>query len=115
MEDRRKHQRFLLHDSCLINNSEVVGTIIDISMGGLSCTCLDQNPCYQGLVRQVDIYCGKTGLWAEKLNIQVLSSDTLPGKFVIEFGVRKCRLQFVQLAEMQAGQLENLILHSVLP
>lgn len=115
MEDRRKHQRFLLHDSCLINNSEVVGTIIDLSMGGLSCTCLDQNPCYQGLIKQVDIYCGKTGLWAEKLNIRVISSDAHPGRFVKEFGIRMCRIQFVQLAEVQAGQLENLILHSVMP
>lgn len=105
----------MLHDSCLINNSEVVGTIIDISMGGLSCTCLDQNNCYQGCVKQVDIYCGRTGIWAEALNIRILNSEALPGRFVKEFGIRKCRLQFVQLAEAQARELENLILHSVMP
>lgn len=115
MEDRRKHQRFKLHESCIINKSEVVGTIADISMGGMACTCLDQNSCYQGLSQQVDIYCGKTGLWVEKVNIRILGSDVSPGKFAREFSVRKCRLQFEQLAEVQMGQLENLILHSVLP
>ena len=81
MEDRRKHQRFELHDSCIINHSEVVGTIVDISMGGMSCTCLDQNHCHQGFLQQVDIYCRKEGLWAEEINVRVLASEAIPGMF----------------------------------
>ena len=102
-------------DSCLINRSEVVGTIIDISMGGLSCSCLNQNCCHADPHHEVDIYCGKSGLWVESVTIRILGTDVIPGKFAKEFGVRKCRLQFVRLGESQTGQLENLILHSVLP
>jgi hypothetical protein len=115
MEDRRKHQRFKLRDSCIINRSEVVGTIVDISMGGMACTCFDQNRCHQGFLQQMDIYCRNADLWAEKLDVRILASETAPGMFAEEFSVRKCRLQFAQLTETQAGQLEKLILHAVLP
>jgi len=115
MEERRKHQRFKLQNSCFINHSDVVGTIVDISMGGMSCTCLDKNRCHQKPLQQVDIYCRSEGKWVEELKVQILASDTLPGMIDEEFGVRKCRMQFVQLAQAQAGQLEELILHSVLP
>lgn len=115
MEERRKHQRFKLHDSCFVNHSDVVGTILDISMGGLSCTCLDQRFCERGSLQQVDIYCRKRGMWVEDLTVKILDSETIPGMFDDEFGVRKCRIQFVQLAETQAGQLEDLILQTVLP
>jgi NAD-dependent DNA ligase len=115
MEERRKHQRFRLQDSCFVNHSDVVGTILDISMGGLSCTCLDQRFCEKDSLQQVDIYCRKRGMWVEELKIKILESETVPGMFDDEFGVRKCRTQFVELAEAQAGQLEDLILQSVLP
>lgn len=115
MEDRRKHQRFKLRDSCIINHSEVVGTVIDISMGGLSCACLSQDRCQNECIEEVDIYCRKEGLWAKGLSIRVLGSELVPGKFSEEYSVRKCRLQFVQLEDGQSGQVENIIIGSSLP
>lgn len=110
MEDRRKHQRFKLADSCIINHAEVVGTVVDISMGGVACICLDQEHCPHGGIEEVDIYCRKEGLWAKGLSIRVLDSERIPGKFGEEYSVRKCRLQFVLLGREQAGQLENIII-----
>lgn len=115
MEDRRKHQRFKLKDSCIINHSEVVGTIVDLSMGGLSCVCLNQNNCKVNQPVEVDIYCRKEGLRAGGLTITILCSETCPGKFAEEFGVRKCRVRFDQLVDTQVTQLENIILNSMLP
>ena len=115
MEDRRKHQRFKLHDGCILNHSEIVGTILDISLGGLSCMCLNPDKCSNQSMTKVDIYCRRHNLWAEGIGIQVLNTDTEPGQFIPKFGTRKCRAQFVLLEEQQLAQLENIILQYSIP
>ena len=114
MEERRKHQRFKLGNTCIVNHSEVVGTVIDISMGGLSCNCLEQNRCLQGAPQEVDIYCRIEGLWAKRLPVRKVASENIPGKFAKEFATRICRLQFAELPKEQKAQVENIILQSSL-
>lgn len=109
MYDRRKHQRFKLDDSCFIHHASIVGTIIDISMGGFACMCLDQNECTCNVPAEIDIYCSEHDLWAQGITIRVLGSKTRPGEFIPEFGVRTCRLRFEQLNENQLTAIENII------
>lgn len=112
MDERRRHQRFQLNNSCIINHSRSVGTIIDISMGGLSCTCLDQGECSKGLSARIDIYCRKQDIRAEDISMRVLSTEKITGKFIKNLGLRKCRAKFIQLDDSQQGQLSNIIVNS---
>lgn len=115
MHERRKHQRFTLHDSCIINHAFIVGTITDIGMGGLACMCLDQNKCNSTFPPQVNIYCRKHNLLAEGINIKILGTKSKPGEFIPEFGIRTCRIQFKQLQKEQAAQLEDIIVKYSVP
>lgn len=76
--------------------------------------CLNPHQCGIGQPTEIDIYCRQHKLWAQGISIKVLSSETLPGHFIEEFGVRKCRVQFKHLAEEQVQQLENIIVGSSL-
>lgn len=115
MDDRRKHQRFTLDAACILNHDKSVGTVIDISEGGLSCMCLDQGNCSQGLSAQVNIYCKKYDLCAEDIQLKVIGTEKVPGEFMEELGIRKCRARFHQLDKSQRAQLKNLIVTSSLP
>lgn len=115
MDDRRKHQRFKLDNACIINHEKKVGTIIDISVGGLSCMCLDQGICSKGFSTQVDIYCKKGDLRAEDINIKVVDTEMVPGEFMEILGTRRCRARFSQLDDFQQTQLTEIIVKSSLP
>lgn len=112
MDERRKNQRFQLQNTCVLNHSKTVGTIIDISMGGLSCSCLDQGECSKGLSTKVNIYCRKKDIRAENITMKVLSTETVKGEFLEDLGLRRCRARFQQLDEEQARQLTEIIVYS---
>ena len=111
MEDRRQHQRYRLEESCILNYSSSVGTIIDICMGGLSCMCLENNKCEQKSAdREVDIFCKENKLFAQGLPITVLGTSVVPGEYVIDVKIRKCRAKYENLEEDQKVQVEEIIL-----
>ncbi|MCL7486975.1 MAG: PilZ domain-containing protein [Desulfobulbaceae bacterium] len=112
MDDRRKNQRVRLKDGCIIHHSEIVGTVRDISMGGMSCTCLDQRGSDRDISTRGNIYCNRLELVVEKISMKILESQILPGKFAAHLGVRKCRVLFHQLDDSQKDQLAHLIKHS---
>ena len=110
MDERRKHKRFKLDAACILFHDKSGGTIIDISMGGLSCMCLDQGKCSQGLSVQIDIYCKKHDLCAEDIRLKVIGTEMVQGKFLMEkLGTRKCRARFYQLDKSQQVQVTNII------
>ena len=115
MDDRREHQRFVLDAACILNHDKSVGTIIDISLGGLSCMCLDQGKCSRGLSARINIYCKKHDLCAEDLHLKVIGTETVQGEFMDKLGIRKCRARFHQLNEAQQAQVTNIITKSSLP
>ena len=114
MEDRREHQRFILDAACILNNDKSVGTIIDISLGGLSCMCLDQGKCSQGLSARINIYCKKHDLCAEDLHLKVIGTEKVQGEFMERLGIRKCRARFHLLNKAQHAQVTNIITKSSL-
>ena len=115
MDDRRKYQRFKLDDACIISHQKTVGTVLDISQGGLSCICIDQGECRKGVSAQVNIYCKKHDLCAEDIQMKVLDTGIMPGEFMRDLGLRKCRARFLELDEPQQAQLNNIIIKSSLP
>ena len=109
MEERRKHQRHKLDGVCILQHEQTVGTIIDISAGGLSCVCLDHGECNEGLLTTMNIFCRKHELCAEDIKMKVLSTEMMRGQFVEELGMRMCRVQFNNLKDSQRSQLANII------
>ena len=115
MDDRRKHQRFKLDAACVLSHDKSVGTVLDISVGGLSCMCLDQGKCSQGLSAKINIYCKKHDLCAEDIPLKVIGTEMVQGEFMENLGVRKCRARFHQLDKTQQEQVTNIIVKSSLP
>ncbi len=109
MDDRREHQRFILDAACILNHDKSVGTIIDISLGGLSCMCLNQGKCSLALSARINIYCKKHDLCAEDLQLKVIGTEMVPGEFMEKLGIRKCRARFSALDEAQQAQVTNII------
>lgn len=114
MGERRKHQRYKMDAACILNHDKFVGTIIDISMGGLSCQCFDQGKCSQGLSPQVNIYCNNDEVCAEGIHLKVIDTEMVQGKFMEMLGIKKCRAMFQQLDMSQKSQMRNIIAQSFL-
>lgn len=114
MDERRENQRFKLDQTCVIQHERTVGTIVDISVGGLSCVCLDQGDCSKGLSTQVNIYCKKNDICAEEINMKVLSTESMPGQFIENLGLRKCRAKFCGIDAPQKSQLASIIVNSTM-
>lgn len=111
MDERREHQRINLNKRCLINHAGNIGEIIDLSLGGVSCWCVQGHLCTDATSRKVDIFCKEGQLWARGLSLQVLASESVAGKFLGGVPVRKCRARFADLRDGQRDQLENIILN----
>lgn len=111
MLERRQHQRHPLEMECFLTYASSVGTIIDVCMGGMFCMCQEANKFgKESPVKGADIVCEKEKLLAQNSPVKVLQSIVVPGEFSKEIKVRKCLLQFQQLAHDQQIQLENIIL-----
>lgn len=110
MDERRQHPRLNLNKRCLINHAGNVGEIIDLSLGGLSCWCVQGHLCTEASTRKVDIFCKEGQQWARGLPLQVLASESVAGKFLGGVPVRKCRARFADLRTGQRDQLEEILL-----
>lgn len=110
MDERRKDERINLDKPCLISHSGNIGEIIDLSLSGLSCWCVQGDFCADVVSRKVDIFCKGGQLWARGLNLQVLASESVAGEYLGGVPVRKCRARFTDLAKEQREQLEHIIL-----
>ena len=115
MEDQRKYQRFGLDGTCIIQHAKKVGTVINVSMGGLYCKCFGKGNCHTERSFDVNIYCRKHELCAEDITMQVLDSEVLPGLFAEDLGARQCRVKFEQLENLQQNELSTFIVRTSLP
>jgi hypothetical protein len=73
MLERRKSQRFKLDTGQFIIHSRNVGKIEDIGMGGLCCSCINEefDPASKD---KIDIRCFKKNMYLEKLGINIVTS-----------------------------------------
>lgn len=110
MDERRQHPRINLNKRCLINHSGNVGEIIDLSLGGLSCWCVQGHLCTEAPSRKVDIFCRDGQFWARGLTLKVIAAESVAGKYLGVVPVRRCRAHFTDLREGQRDQLENILL-----
>jgi len=111
MVELRKNQRFDTREKCLLRHESTVGNVIDLSLGGLSCSCC-LSDCDDALVRNcehVDIFCDENKMWVRELKVDILESKMIRGQFFNGFWMRKCRARFGRLRDEQAHRLEELI------
>ncbi len=111
MDERRKHQRFQLRGNCLISHGKLVGTVIDLSLGGMSFTCLSSysDGCNNSSCNNVEIFCTENMLKVPGLTMNIIETEKIPGEFLPNFWISKFRARFDNLREEQIALLENLI------
>ena len=109
MEERRTTDRVKPADDCIVVHANKIGTIQDISSGGLYCTCFQDSTCEKYKHTEIDIMCGLGKLLVRGLKVEIVDSVTNAGKFLTNFEVKKCRLQFIEMEEKQVFGIGTII------
>jgi len=113
MLERRKSQRFKVGNGHFIIHSRNVGKIEDISMGGLCCSCINEefDPASGD---KIDIRCLKNSSYLASLSINILETETTSGASIFNVFTRICHLKFQKLTDDQIQQLNNFILQNAI-
>lgn len=113
MLERRKSQRFKVGNGHFIIHSRNVGKIEDISLGGICCSCINEefDPASEN---KIDIRCPKNNMYLEKLGINILETEITSGASIFNVFTRICHLKFQKLTEEQIHQLNNFILRNAI-
>ena len=109
MEERRAAERVEPADDCIVVHEKKVGTIKDISTGGLYCSCFQNKACTKDMSREIDILCGQGQFLVKGVKVMVVHTETIAGRFLSNFEVKKCRLQFLSMREDQCYGIETII------
>jgi len=109
MKERRIFERVKPADDCIVVHSKKVGNIKNISSGGLYCSCFQDTTCAKHIKREIDILCGQGQVLVKGVKVKVVETETIAGKFLVNFEVRNCRLQFMDMEEDQSLGIENII------
>lgn len=109
MEERRVAERVKPADDCIVVHAKKIGNINDISSGGLYCTCFQDSTCRSNIQREIDILCGHGQFLVKGLKVKVIHSETIAGRFLVNFEVKKCRLQFVEMREEQSAGIAAIV------
>ncbi|GAB4334316.1 MAG: hypothetical protein Kow0089_03450 [Desulfobulbaceae bacterium] len=109
IEERRVAQRVKPADDCIVVHARKVGNVKDISSTGLYCTCFQDSTCEMNVHREIDILCGYGKHLVKGLKVKIVDSETIPGRFLTNFVIRKCRMQFVQMEEEHQCGIEDIV------
>ena len=110
MGERRTNQRFDFNEKCLVRHPNALGTLVNLSLGGLSCQCVNYDENAPPTCQIVDLLCPENHLWIRELNLDVIATEKIPGEVLSNFWIRKCRARFIGLRAEQLNLLENLII-----
>lgn len=109
MDERRTTERFTPADDCIVVHTNRIGNIQDISRGGLYCTCFQDSTCEKNTHKEIDILCGFGEFLVKGIKVKIVDSETNEGKFLTNFEVKRCRMQFVEIEEKQAFGIAAII------
>jgi len=109
MEERRIAERLKPGDDCIVVHARKIGNVKDISLSGLYCTCFQDSTCEKNIHREIDILCGYGKYLVRGLKVKIVETETIPGQFLTNFEIRKCRLKFLKIEDDQNSHLENIL------
>jgi hypothetical protein len=109
MKERRIAERVRPAEECIVVHSNTIGNINDISTGGLYCTCFQDSTCEKDIHRQIDILCGHGKFLVKGVKVKIINSEVNAGRFLKNFEIIKCRLQFVEVEDKQASGIETIV------
>ncbi|MCL7489050.1 MAG: hypothetical protein M8357_12860 [Desulfobulbaceae bacterium] len=109
MGERREASRVTPTEDCIVVHSRKIGSIKNISVTGLYCSCFQDSNCAKNIHREIDILCGHGRHLVKGLKVKIIDSETIAGRFLTNFEVKKCRMQFVELGEEQSCGIETII------
>lgn len=109
MEERRTTERVKPPEDCIVVHTNKIGNIQDISRGGLYCTCFQDSTCEKNDHREIDILCGLGEFLVKGVKVKIVDSETNQGKFLTNFEVKRCRMQFLEIEEKQAFGIETIV------
>ncbi|MCP4111101.1 MAG: PilZ domain-containing protein [Desulfobacteraceae bacterium] len=114
LTERRKYRRYRAIDGIITMlgfPSKIMGSILDMSHGGLSFQYIvDNEPPYESM--ELDILYTDKLIYIDKVPFKaVFDIDICDGTSSALFPLRRCGVKFGELTNEQKGQLEHLILN----
>jgi hypothetical protein len=107
--ERRGSPRVAPVDDCIVIHSQLIGNLKNISKEGLHCTCIQDRGCTADAHQQIDILCGEGNFLVQGLKVRIVQMERINGKFLRNMEIKKCRLQFEDIAEEQASGIETIV------
>lgn len=115
-KENRKFTRFKMKEgayaiSSPLKSNELLGQIIDISMGGLSFSYLDYDNKYKSIeLSDIDLFISGAGFFFNNLQIKTISDVVLPDKHSFSsLPIRRRSIQFESLSKQDRANLDNFI------
>ena len=109
MEERRVAERVTPADDCIVVHSRKIGSIKNISFTGLYCSCFQDSTCEKNIHKEIDILCGHGKFLVKGLKVKIIATENISGRFLSNFEVKNCRMQFVELQEEQSLGIETIV------
>lgn len=109
MNEKRTSLRVEPVDDCYVVHARLIGSIKNISMDGLYCSCFQECDCEVEEHKKIDILCGQGNFIVRDVPIKIIEIQTIDGKFLQNFHLKKCRMQFSELHPEQAYGIESIV------
>ena len=112
MVERRKHQRFRVREGVFVvlgPDSNKIGTIMDISMGGLAYNYLEDLFDEEDKFSELNIFFAEESLYLKKIKFQVVADQQPPKIPFSSINLRRCGVRFDNLNPSQTSELEHFI------
>ncbi len=109
MVERRKHKRYRLKKEAFVKHFDNLGTILDLSMGGMLCECT-VNKGLSPDSEEFGICYGDDRCVMNKIKIRRITekvTESLDAEYPLL--KRKCGIQFEGLSKRQKAQLKEII------
>lgn len=103
MDERRRCERYIVHDDVYVYRAKRVGKIRNISITGLLCICGHHHDC---LPVDFDIFCPGSSICLGGISYTIIETKSIdsPPNFV-----RQCHVQFDPLSHKKNLELERFI------
>lgn len=109
-EDRRRFTRFTPKNGTMAVNDHTLGPIVNISMGGLSFQCMD-NDNHNPMSDLFGIFLGSDDILIERIQSQIVSNRLkVPENTFMQTKTRQLSVQFLNLSSVQQKRLNDFIL-----